>query len=147
MVGVLAYDETAMQGVILQLVAHGLSVAAMFIVIGGLEHRRSSRGIGDFGGLASTSPLYAVLIVCSMIAAVAMPGTAAFAGEFLIFLGVAKGAGGSLFIAAVIGLSVVLTAACCCGLRVRWYLAPQANPLARRNLGRYGQFRCCWWPP
>ena len=111
MVGVLAYDETAMQGVVLQLVAHGLSIAAMFIVIGGLEHRRSSRGIGDFGGLATTSPLYAVLIVGSMIASVAMPGTAAFAGEFLIFLGVATGSGGSLFTAAVIGLSVVLTAA------------------------------------
>ena len=111
LVGVLANDETAIQGVVLQLVAHGLSVAAMFIVIGGLEHRRASRGIGDFGGLATTSPLYAVLIIGSMIAAVAMPGTAAFAGEFLILLGVAKGSGGSLFTAAVIGLSVVLTAA------------------------------------
>ncbi|TVR45921.1 MAG: NADH-quinone oxidoreductase subunit M [Planctomycetota bacterium] len=111
MVGVLIGGEMAYQGVVVQLVAHGLAVAALFLVIGALEHRRASRGLGDFGGLASSSPGYALLIIGSMLAAVAMPGTAAFAGEFLILLGVATSEGGSLLLAAVVGLSLVLTAA------------------------------------
>lgn len=111
MVGLLMREETAFAGVVVQMVAHGLSVMALFLVVGALEFRRGSRSIEDFGALAQRAPLLATLLIGSMLTAVAMPGTASFAGEFLILLGVAISEHGSLVLVGVVGLSLILTAA------------------------------------
>lgn len=111
LVGLLMREEAAFAGVVVQMVAHGLSVTALFLVVGALEFRRGSRSLEDFGAVAQRAPVLAVLLIGSMLTAVAMPGTASFAGEFLILLGVALSQHGSLLLVGIVGLSLILTAA------------------------------------
>ena len=90
-IGVFAFDQAAASGAVLQMIAHGLVAAALFLLVGGLEQRTGSRQIQDFGGIAQQAPLMAVIMVATALAAVALPGTAAFAGEFLLLAGTYNG--------------------------------------------------------
>jgi NADH-quinone oxidoreductase subunit M len=99
---------TAWSGVMLQLVAHGFSVGALFLVLGMLEQRRGRRGINDFGGLGASRPGTATLVIASLLIAVAVPPTAGFVGEFLMLAGLAQAHG--LLLVAVAGTTLVLTA-------------------------------------
>jgi NADH-quinone oxidoreductase subunit M len=108
MVGIFSFHQAALAGVPLQMVAHGLSVAALFLLVGFLEARSSSRGLDDFGGLADRTPIFAVLFVISALASAALPGTANFIGEFMLLFGSYLGLG--FAVALIAGLSVILGA-------------------------------------
>jgi NADH-quinone oxidoreductase subunit M len=99
------------------MVAHGLSAAAMFLLVGAIEERTRSPYLDDHGGLATRAPLFTVLFVISALAAAGLPGTANFAGEFLLLLGAWQKAP---WIAAVAGLSVILGAAYLLTLVQKW---------------------------
>jgi NADH-quinone oxidoreductase subunit M len=86
-VGVLAFSTASMSGAVLQMVNHGVVVAGLFLVVGVLEARRGTRGIDDFGGLASSMPFFAVAFVVIGLAGMGLPGTNGFVGEFLILSG------------------------------------------------------------
>jgi NADH-quinone oxidoreductase subunit M len=89
--GIFAIDPQAQgaQGALLQAVNHGLVVAPLFFVIALLAERAGgSEDIRDYGGIAFRAPVLASLFLICVLATLAMPGSANFAGEFLILLGV-----------------------------------------------------------
>ena len=121
--GIFTFETAALQGAAVQMVAHGLSVAALFLLIGFLEARTRMYGLDDFGGLAARTPRLAVLFVAAALAAAGLPGTANFVGEFLLLLGLYQDQGPvvGLVVAAVAGLSVVLTVVYLLILIQRWF--------------------------
>lgn len=115
--GIFTFQQAALDGAMVQIVAHGLSVAALFLLVGAIEERTRSPYLDDHGGFATRAPLFSVLFVISALAAAGLPGTANFAGEFLLLLGAWQSAP---WIAAVAGLSVVLGAAYLLTLVQKW---------------------------
>jgi NADH-quinone oxidoreductase subunit M len=87
MLGLLAFDLVAWQGALLQMVNHGLSTGALFLLVGFLYDRRHTKKLEDFGGLAKVIPLFAFFLVFSTLASVGLPALNGFAGEFLILAG------------------------------------------------------------
>ena len=86
--GIFALGEAAgAQGALLQMVQHGLVVAPLFFIIALLHERTGSDDIRDMGGVAFRAPVLSTLFLIVALATLAMPGSANFAGEFLILLG------------------------------------------------------------
>ena len=87
LVGIFAWNSLALQGVVIQIIAHGLSTGALFIVAGMLQERTHTRDIRRLGGLWSTTPRLAGATLIFALAALGLPGLVNFVGEFLILLG------------------------------------------------------------
>jgi NADH-quinone oxidoreductase subunit M len=85
--GLMALNEEGMQGGIIQMINHGLSTGALFLLVGMIYDRRHTRMIRDFGGLAATMPVFATFFMIVMLSSVGLPGLNGFVGEFLILLG------------------------------------------------------------
>lgn len=86
--GIFAMNQTAIEGSILQMVNHGLSTGALFLLVGVIYERRHTRMLADFGGIGRTVPIFSVLFVISVLSSVGLPGLNGFVGEFLILAGV-----------------------------------------------------------
>ncbi|HEU5264448.1 MAG TPA: proton-conducting transporter membrane subunit, partial [Gaiellaceae bacterium] len=105
--GVFAFDDLGLDGAVLQSVAHGLISASMFLLVGMVEHRCGTSELSALGGMARGRPLLATVVMVAGMIALAVPGSATFAGEFLIMAGVyGQGWGYSV----VVALGVVLAA-------------------------------------
>jgi NADH-quinone oxidoreductase subunit M len=76
-----------MSGGILQMLNHGLSTGALFILVGALYERRHTRLIADFGGLARTMPVFSGVFLFVALSSLGLPGLNGFVGEFLVLLG------------------------------------------------------------
>jgi NADH-quinone oxidoreductase subunit M len=87
MLGILAIDQVAWEGALLQMVNHGLSTGALFLLVGMLYDRRHTKKFSEFGGLAKVVPLFAFFLVFSSLASVGLPALNGFVGEFLILSG------------------------------------------------------------
>ena len=87
MLGLLAFDLFAWQGALLQMVNHGLSTGALFLLVGMLYDRRHTKKFDEFGGLAKVMPTFAFFLVFSSLASVGLPMLNGFAGEFPILVG------------------------------------------------------------
>ncbi len=87
MLGLLAVDLIAWQGALIQMVNHGLSTGALFLLVGMLYDRRHTKKFADYGGLAKVMPIFAFFLVFSALASVGLPALNGFVGEFLILLG------------------------------------------------------------
>ena len=87
MLGLFAATQSSMEGAVLQMVNHGISTGALFLLVGVIYDRRHTRMLDDFGGLAKVMPVYATLFVIATLASVGLPGTNGFTGEFLIITG------------------------------------------------------------
>ncbi len=85
--GVFVGSVEAMSGGILQMVNHGLSTGALFMLVGALYDRRHTRAIADFGGLGKTVPILAGIFLFTALSSLGLPGLNGFVGEFLILLG------------------------------------------------------------
>ncbi|HUI09758.1 MAG TPA: NADH-quinone oxidoreductase subunit M [Bacteroidota bacterium] len=85
--GIFSLTEEGLQGSILQMINHGLSTGALFLLVGMIYDRRHTRLIADFGGLARPMPVYAALFMIVMLSSMGLPGLNGFVGEFLILLG------------------------------------------------------------
>jgi len=90
MLGLFALTSESMQGGILQMVNHGISTGALFLLIGMLYERRHTRMIEDFGGIAKVMPFFAFAFVVVALSSIGLPGTNGFVGEFLILVGTFK---------------------------------------------------------
>ena len=108
MLGLLAFDLLAWQGALIQMVNHGLSTGALFLLVGMLYDRRHTKKFEDFGGLAKVVPWYATFLVFTALASVGLPALNGFVGEFLILLGTWKA--GLRMLAAIAAFGVVLAA-------------------------------------
>ena len=87
MVGVFALTRQSLEGAILQMVNHGISTGALFLLIGMIYERRHTRMVADFGGLAKVMPFFAFSLTVVALSSIGLPGTNGFVGEFLILLG------------------------------------------------------------
>src|SRR5213078_4023106 len=87
MLGLFALTPTAVSGGVYQMLNHGLSTGALFLLVGMIYERRHTRMIADFGGLWTAVPVYAACFLVVMLASVGLPGLNGFVGEFLILLG------------------------------------------------------------
>jgi NADH-quinone oxidoreductase subunit M len=88
--GIFAMTREAVQGAVIQMLSHGLVSAALFLVVGVVYDRLHTRDIARYGGLADRMPAYAFVFMVFTLAAVGLPGTSGFVGEFLILLGTFK---------------------------------------------------------
>jgi NADH-quinone oxidoreductase subunit M len=85
--GMFALNSHGVQGAILQMVNHGVSTGALFLIVGVIYSRRHTRDMDAFGGLWSVMPVYSVLALIVSLSSMALPGTNGFVGEFSILLG------------------------------------------------------------
>lgn len=87
MLGIFAMTTAGLSGAIFQMVAHGVSTGALFILVGVIYDRRHTRDLSDFGGLAKVMPWYTVVFVIITMSSVGLPSTNGFVGEFMILAG------------------------------------------------------------
>ena len=86
-IGVGAFTTISLQGSILQMVNHGLSTGALFLLVGVLYERRHTREISAYGGVAGIVPVTTALFLVATLSSIGLPGLNGFVGEFLILLG------------------------------------------------------------
>ncbi|MBX7043896.1 MAG: NADH-quinone oxidoreductase subunit M [Ignavibacteria bacterium] len=85
--GTFAVTDVALQGSVIQMINHGLSTGALFMIVGVLYERRHTKKIADFGGIMKVMPLFSVIFTVVMLSSVGLPGLNGFVGEYLILLG------------------------------------------------------------
>lgn len=88
--GIFSFTEWGMQGALYQMLNHGVSTGALFLLVGFIYERRHTREISDFGGLANVMPVYATIFVITSMSSVGLPFLNGFVGEFLIMIGMWK---------------------------------------------------------
>jgi len=76
-----------MEGAIYQMLNHGISTGALFLLVGVIYDRRHTRLIQEFGGLANRMPVYAAFFLIVTLSSIGLPGLNGFVGEFLVLLG------------------------------------------------------------
>jgi NADH-quinone oxidoreductase subunit M len=87
MLGMFALNVQGLSGSVLQMVNHGLSTGALFLLVGMLYERRHTRRIEDFGGVARPMPVYAAMFGIVTMSSIGLPMLNGFVGEFLILIG------------------------------------------------------------
>jgi NADH-quinone oxidoreductase subunit M len=85
--GLFSFTEVGMQGALYQMLNHGVSTGALFLIVGMIYERRHTRMIADFGGLSKPMPWFATVFVIASLSSVGLPLLNGFVGEFLIMLG------------------------------------------------------------
>jgi NADH-quinone oxidoreductase subunit M len=90
MLGLLSLNRQGVEGAVYQMLNHGLSTGALFLLVGFLYERRHTRAIADFGGLGRSMPLYATVLIVVTLSSIGLPGLNGFVGEFLVLLGAFK---------------------------------------------------------
>ncbi len=120
--GIFAFNIQGVEGSVLQMVNHGITTAALFLIVGYLELRTGTRRISDFGGLAVRIPVLATVMLIAALSSLGMPGLNSFAGEFITLLGVFR----SSAIFGVLGTAVVVPAA---WYMIRFFQSVMEEPL------------------
>jgi len=115
MLGLFALNPQGIQGGILQMINHGLSTGALFLIVGMIYERRHTRDMDAFGGLWKVMPIYGALTLIVTLSSMGLPGLNGFVGEFTILLGAwqagqAGGPLGSYLYAAFAASGVILAA-------------------------------------
>jgi len=90
MLGLFTFTMAGLQGGIIQMINHGLSTGALFLIVGMIYERRHTRMIADFGGLSTPMPIFAAIFMVVALSSIGLPGLNGFVGEFLILLGAFK---------------------------------------------------------
>lgn len=108
--GMFAFNIQGVEGSVLQMVNHGITTGALFLIAGMIEQRTGTRRISDFGGLAVRIPVLATVMFIAALSSLGLPGLNSFAGEFLSLLGAFR----SSVVFGTLGTVVVVPAA--------WYM-------------------------
>ena len=106
--GIFTLTQQGIEGSIIQMISHGFVSAALFVCVGVLYDRNHSRMISTYGGIVSIMPKYSIVFMIFTLAAIGLPGTSGFIGEFLILVGAFQK---SFLVAAIASLGVILAAA------------------------------------
>ena len=88
--GIFTFNKQGIEGIILQMLIHGLISAALFLCVGVLYDRIHSRQINSYGGIVNILPKYSFIFMVFVLAALGIPGTSGFIGEFLVLVGAFK---------------------------------------------------------
>ena len=105
--GIFALNLQGIQGALVLMIAHGVSTPMLFFLLGFLYERTHSYEIDDFGGLAASIPIFAVMLVFAGLASIGLPGTGGFVSEFLVLLGTFRTAP---WVAVIAGTGVIFAA-------------------------------------
>jgi NADH-quinone oxidoreductase subunit M len=87
--GIFAFNQQGADGAVYQMIAHGLSTGALFLLAGYIEQRRGSLEIADLGGIATPAPAFATVFLITLFASIGLPTLCNFIGEFLVLQGAA----------------------------------------------------------
>ena len=87
MLGISAGRYLSLEGAVIQMINHGITSGALFMLVGFLYERRHTRRISDFGGLKKSMPIYAGNFLFTSFASIGLPGLNGFVGEFMILMG------------------------------------------------------------
>ncbi len=128
MLGVFAATPVALQGGVLQMINHGISTGALFLIVGIIYERRHTRLISEYGGLSHIMPVYATVFLIMTLSSIGMPGLNGFIGEFFILQGTFAAPGLWIY-AALAVLGIVLGAAYMLWLYQRVMFGKLENPL------------------
>ncbi len=120
--GLFVFNTQAVSGAILQMVNHGLSTGALFLMVGFLYERRHTRNFADFGGLWKSIPIYCAFFLIIAMSSAGLPGLNGFIGEFSILIGTYAF---NPWYALVASIGVVLAA---------WYLLTAFRKLAQGEI-------------
>jgi len=85
--GIFAFTLESLQGAMIQMINHGISTGALFLIVGMLYERRHTRLMADYGGIAKSVPILTFFMVLTVLASAGLPGLNGFVGEFLILVG------------------------------------------------------------
>ena len=122
--GFFLFNELAMAGAIVQMIAHGFVSAAMFLCIGVLYDRVHSREMSDYGGVTNTMPRFAAFALLFTMANAGLPGTAGFVGEWMVILGAVQA---NFWIGLAAATALILGASYSLVMFKRVYLGPVGN--------------------
>ncbi len=106
--GIFTLQQQGIEGSIIQMISHGLVSAALFLCVGVVYDRMHSRLIKSYGGIVAIIPKYSILFMLFTLAALGLPGTSGFIGEFLILMGAFKD---NFLVAVIASFGVILGAA------------------------------------
>ena len=112
MIGLYAWNNAGVTGAVLQMVNHGLSTGALFILVGYIYDRRHTRLISEYGGIWAIMPVYSAIFLVVTLSSIGLPGTNGFVGEFLILLGAFRAhpaVGAAATLGVVLGAAYMLT--------------------------------------
>jgi NADH-quinone oxidoreductase subunit M len=85
--GMFSFTEMGMQGALYQMLNHGVSTGALFLLVGFIYERRHTRAITEYGGLANVMPIYTTIFVITTMSSIGLPFLNGFVGEFLTMVG------------------------------------------------------------
>ena len=88
--GIFALNQEAVQGAVIQMINHGLSTGALFLLVGMIYERTHTRKIADYGGIAKLVPWFSFALLFTSLSSIGLPGLNGFVGEFLILSGAFK---------------------------------------------------------
>jgi len=150
MLGLFAMNTQAVEGAIYQMINHGISTGALFLLVGVIYERRHTRLIKEFGGLSKVMPLYAVVFLIITLSSIGLPALNGFIGEFIILVGAVDV---SIKWAALAGTGIVLGAAYMLWLYQRMMFNKLDNPaneklmdLTRREIAIFVPIvLLCFW--
>jgi NADH-quinone oxidoreductase subunit M len=104
MLGIYTLSSDGLRGSLLQMVNHGISTGALFLLVGVIYERSTARNLDDFGGLAKVMPNYALVFVIVAMSSIGLPATNGFVGEFMVLAGA--------FVSETLGPHGPISAAC-----------------------------------
>ena len=127
--GLFAFNISGFSGSLFQMINHGLSTGALFLLVGMVYDRRHTREIADFGGLAQVVPWFAAAFILVTLSSIGLPGLNGFVGEFLVLVGAF---GANRLAAAVAATGVVLGAVYMLWLVKRFLFGPVVHEENRK---------------
>jgi NADH-quinone oxidoreductase subunit M len=138
MLGMFALNVQGIEGSVLQMVNHGITTSALFLIVGYIESRAGTRDLREFGGMALRVPVLAVILLIVCLSSLGLPGLNSFAGEFLALIGVFQHS----VVLGILATAVVVPAA---WYLIRLFLGVMEGPKLSEGpvalLLRKGQFR------
>jgi NADH-quinone oxidoreductase subunit M len=105
--GVFSFTQMGLDGAVFQMLAHGISTGALFVIVGFLYERKHSLAISDYGGVATVAPWLSTVFLITTFASIGLPLLCNFIGEFLVLQGTAQS---NIIFTAFAGLGVILSA-------------------------------------
>jgi NADH-quinone oxidoreductase subunit M len=137
MLGLFCANVSGVEGSILQMLSHGISTGALFLLVGVIYDRRHTRLVREFGGLAKVMPVYAALFVVITLSSIGVPGTNGFVGEFMILMATFTSPNLAPFreqgmgMAVLASFGVVLAAVYMLSVVQKMFFGPVTNPKNR----------------
>ena len=109
--GIFAFTLESLQGAMIQMINHGISTGALFLIVGMLYERRHTRLMADYGGIARSVPVLTFFMVLTALASAGLPGLNGFVGEFLILVGAFNSSASGMQVLTIVATTGVILAA------------------------------------